>query len=100
MAKFVDNSPSEQPNDESKRSSGDNLDDQRFDWSNFGLPPQTWSRPQIIDKQIWEIAKRVGVEPQESEGLARAVYWATVVKTYKEMGGRIEWVAPAPPENN
>jgi hypothetical protein len=100
MAKFADDRPSEQPDDESKRSSDGNLDDQRFDWANFGLPPQTWALPQILDKQIWEIAKRVGVEPQESEGLARAAYWATVVKTYQEMGGRTKWVPPTPPENN
>jgi hypothetical protein len=47
--------------------------------------------PRIVDRQIWEIAKRVKVDHPEE-----IVYWAEVVKLYKEMGGRIE-AHPMPP---
>ncbi len=53
--------------------------------SNFeGIPPN--SEPVIVDKHIWEIAKKVEVEND-----LEVVYWATVVKIYREMGGRIEF---------
>jgi hypothetical protein len=47
--------------------------------------------PLVVDRQIWEIAKRVKVDHPEE-----IVYWAEVVKLYKEMGGRIE-IRPMPP---
>ncbi|HLC49099.1 MAG TPA: hypothetical protein VJI96_01795 [Candidatus Andersenbacteria bacterium] len=48
-------------------------------------------RPVILDQQIWGIAKRVKVEPRATEQETKLVYWATVVKLYREMGGRIEF---------
>lgn len=47
--------------------------------------------PVIVDEQIWGIAKRVKVPTQDTEQATRLVYWATVVKLYREMGGRFEF---------
>lgn len=44
------------------------------------------ARPVFLDRRIWEIAKRV-----ESDGPDKLLYWATVVRLYRDMGGRIEF---------
>jgi hypothetical protein len=100
MSDFQDKRLGEQPDDQRDHSSVPNWEKLKFEWRNFGLPPGVEARPQIVDKLVWKIAKRVGEEPREEDLLGRAVYWAGVVKLYQEMGGRFNWIPPTAPENN
>ncbi len=100
MADYEDQRLGEQPDDQPERSSVPDWEKLKFEWRNFGLPPGAEARPQVVDKQIWRIAKRVREEPSEEEPFARVVYWAEVVKLYQSMGGRFNWVPPTPTENN